>query len=68
MQDIIAAGSQNKKVDTQAIVRLFQSALENWDTDIYNIVKQHVTKIYAHADGTFTVNIGVHMNGCGGRI
>jgi hypothetical protein len=33
--------------------------------------KQHKSshiKIYAHADGNHSVNKGVNINGCGGRI
>ncbi len=70
VEDIIAANSrENKTVDPAAIVRLFQHSVDNWNEDnIPNIVKYHVTKIYAHLDGSFTVEIGVHINGCGGWI
>jgi hypothetical protein len=33
-----------------------------------NIIKAHVTRIYAHDDGSYSVNVGVHISGCGGRI
>jgi hypothetical protein len=32
------------------------------------VIKTHITKIYAHIDGSVTVNVGVHINGCGGTL
>ena len=68
LEDIIAAHEINHKtVDPQAIVRLFEDSIRNWSPEtIPDIIRQHVTKIYAHADGSFTVNVGVFTNGCGG--
>jgi hypothetical protein len=54
-------------VDPKSIVQIYEESLENWDTNLPEIVKQHVTKIYAHTDGSVSVNVGVHINGCGGR-
>jgi len=69
LQDIIARKESNKrKVDPQKIVDLFQYAIDNWEVDKKNIFKYFVNKIYANPDGSFTVHIGVHINGCGGRI
>jgi len=35
----------------------------SWDeTRIPALVKQHITKIYVHADGSCTVNMGVHTD------
>ncbi len=45
-----------------------QEGAKTLDTDIKNVIKNHITKIYAHADGPFTVNIGVHLIDCGSRI
>ena len=65
--DIIARKESNKrKVDPAKIVELFQYAIDNWEVDKKNIVKHHISKIYANIDGSFSVNIGVHINGCGG--
>lgn len=67
--DIITRKELNKrKVDPAKIVELFQYAIDNWEVDKKNIVKHHISKIYANIDGSFSVNIGVHINGCGGRI
>ena len=70
LEDMIAANErENKKVDPKAIVKLFEESVENWnDENIPDIVKYHIAKIYAHTDGTITVNVGVHIVGCGGRI
>jgi len=65
--DIIARKEANKrKVDPAKIVDLFQSSIDNWEVDKKNIIKHHVSKIYANVDGSFSVNIGVHIGGCGG--
>lgn len=69
LEDIIGRRTaRRKKVDPKDIVRLFEDAVENWDIDLPKIIKQHVGKIYAHTDGSCSVNVGVHLNGCGGRI
>lgn len=70
LQDVIAHKSAGgKKADPGKISALFRDALEHWDDEhIKNIVQTFVTKIYAHADGSVTVHVGVHLNGCGGWI
>lgn len=68
LEDIISRRTSNRaQVNPQNIVQIFQDALDNWDTDLPTIIKQHITKIYAHTDGSISVNIGVHLNGCGDR-
>ena len=32
------------------------------------IINFHIARMYANIDGSFTVNVGVHLFGCGGRI
>ena len=69
LEDIIGRRTARRKpVDPQDIVRLFQKAVENWDTDLPMIIKQHVGKIYAHTDGSCSVSVGVHLNGASGDI
>ncbi|PHV69233.1 hypothetical protein CS063_16970 [Sporanaerobium hydrogeniformans] len=69
LEDIILRQSSSQaKVSKEALVNLFKSSLDNWDTDLKNIIKTHVTKIYAHTDGTFTVNVGVHYDNSGRGI
>lgn len=68
LEDIIGRRTANRaQIDPQKIVQIFQDAIDNWDTDLPTIIKQHITKIYAHTDGSISVNIGVHLNGCGDR-
>ncbi len=69
LEDIIQQrSSEHPEVDPAAIVKLLQDSVDNWDdAALPQIVRQHVTKIYAHADGSYTVNVGVHLSGCGGR-
>lgn len=67
LEDIISRRTASRQqVDPQNIVRMFEDAVDNWDDDLPQIIKQLVTKIYAHTDGTISVNVGVHMIG-GGR-
>ena len=69
LEDIIARNASNtKKLDKSQLANFFRSSAENVDDNIKETVKQHITKIYAHADGSFTVNVGVHIAYCGGRI
>ena len=57
------------EVDPTAIVQLFQNAVENWNPEnLKEILKSLITKIYAHVDRSYTVNVGVHISCCGGRI
>ncbi len=69
LEDIITRrASAHPEVDPAAIVRLFQASIGNWNEEnLPTIIRQHIGKIYAHADGTYTVNVGVHIAGCGGR-
>ena len=69
LEDIIARNSTNtRKLDKDKLVKFFKLSAQNVDENMKEVVKQHITKIYAHADGSFTVNVGVHIAYCGGRI
>ncbi|MCI1958149.1 MAG: recombinase family protein [Clostridia bacterium] len=69
LEDIINRNESSKKtISKKKLVALMKDAAENIDKNIKTVIRNHVTKIYAHADGTFTVNIGVHINYCGDRI
>ncbi len=69
LEDIIGRRTARRRpVEPKDIVRLFEESVENWDIDLPTIIKQHIGKIYAHTDGSISVNVGVHINGCGGRI
>jgi len=68
LEDIIGRRTARRtQVAPKDIVQIFQDSLDNWDTDLPTIIKQHITKIYAHTDGSISVSIGVHLSGCGDR-
>lgn len=68
LEDIIARNSKyTKSINKEKLVRLLQGTYENFEWNVKEAIKTHVTKIYAHVDGSFTVNIGVHIDYCGGR-
>ena len=64
LEDIIAKGEEKKTVSVEKLESLFHQMLEDWDSDLKGICKKMI-KIYAHADGSFDLNIGVHITGCG---
>lgn len=69
LKDILAVRESHKQgVAAEDIEKLLNYYIENWD-DAHKkeIINGLIPKIYAHADGTFTVNMGVHLIGCGGR-
>lgn len=70
LEDIISVNTSDRpQVDPAAIVKLFQDSIASWNEEnIPNIIKYHITKIYAHSDGSYEVEIGVHTDYCGGRI
>ena len=71
LEDIIAHKESHggEKLDPAKVVELFHYSTEHFDEKhLKEIIKFHITKIYANIDGSSTVNVGVHLNGCGGRI
>ncbi|MDE5992291.1 MAG: hypothetical protein K2G87_04500, partial [Oscillospiraceae bacterium] len=67
LEDIISRSSKKNPVSAEKIAELFQYSVDNWDTDLKNILKSMI-KIYAHSDGSFDLNIGVHISSCVGWI
>jgi len=71
LQDIIrtAESIRPKQLDPAKLVDMFKTSveeLENCDEiRLREIVHQHVTSIVANVDGTFTINLGVHLEQCG---
>ena len=66
LEDIIGRRTSSRKtVSPDDIMKIFHHAIEDWDNDLPRIIKHHITKIYAHTDGSYSVNVGVHINGCG---
>lgn len=69
LEEIISVNSKKDNTVTRDSIRkVFTDSIENLDTDSSVAVKNLINEIYAHKDGTFTVIMGVHINGCGGRI
>ena len=68
LEDVITYKEKNKTrtLNRDKLVEMLKESAENIDsTDSNTLIRNFVTKIYAHADGTVTVNLGVHINGCG---
>lgn len=67
LEDIIGRRTANRKpVSPENIARIFEEAVDKWDTNLPTIIKQHIGKIYAHTDGSCSVCVGVYLIGCGG--
>ena len=64
LEDIIQRKTAERpEVDPAAIVQLFQNAVENWNPEnLKEILESLITKIDAHVDGSYTVNVGVHIS------
>lgn len=67
LEDILARSSKTDPVSADKIIAMFQHYIDNWDTDLKNILKSLI-KVYAYADGSFDLNIGVHIKSCEGWI
>lgn len=74
LEDIIArAESERPALDPAAVEdMLIEDAglidRELQPQELSNLIRRYITKIYAHIDGSCTVNVGVHITGCGDRI
>ena len=66
LEDILGRKNPKRPVDPEKIAALFRSFAENWSTDLNEIVRSMV-KIYAHPDGSYDMNIGVHIMSCGSK-
>ena len=64
LEDIIGRKNPKRPVDPKKIAAYFRHCAEDWSTDLHDIVRSMV-KIYAHADGSYDLNIGVHIVDCG---
>ena len=67
LHDILAlAERENPTVTSEQIKAIFTAALEDLDNgNARSAIQTCVQKIYANTDGSFSVDIGVHTNGCG---
>lgn len=68
LEDIISnAEAHTGKIDKNSLIAYMKKAAEELENNPAAAIKELV-KIYAHADGSCTVNIGVHLSHCGDRI
>ena len=67
LEDIVGRSDKRNPVSAEKIAELLQHYVETWDTDLKGVL-QSMTKIYAHSDGTYDLEIGVHIMDCGSRI
>lgn len=68
LEDIISnAEAHTGKVNRDSLIAYMKKAAEELENNPAAAIKELV-KIYAHADGSCTVNIGVHLSHCGDRI
>ncbi|MBO5329575.1 MAG: recombinase zinc beta ribbon domain-containing protein, partial [Anaerotignum sp.] len=68
LEDVIAhADKKTEKVDREKLIAYMKKTAEELEANPKAAIRELV-KIYAHADGSCTVNIGVHIGNCGDRI
>ena len=68
LEDIIShAETKAGRVDREALISYMKRTAEELECNPVAAIRELV-KIYAHADGSCTVNIGVHISHCGDRI
>lgn len=68
LKDIITYKSSGKQpITKEEIIVLLEDAKKLLETDIDNAIKSCVNKIYAYPDGSYTVEVGVHITGSSGR-
>ena len=64
LEDIISRKHPSKPVSPKKVTAFLRSCLENWDANLQGVIRDMV-KIYAHPNGDFDLEIGVHVVGCG---
>lgn len=68
LEDIVAnAEKKSGHVDREKLIAYLKNTAEHLEENPKVAIREMV-KIYAHADGSCTVNIGVHLSDCGDRI
>lgn len=61
LEDIIARNELcKKKIDREKLLALLKESKEKIESDTKSVIKCHITELYAHKDGTVSVNMGVH--------
>ena len=67
LEDVIRTReTTSTRIDPEKIEAAFAYSVAHIaDGNMREIIKRHVTKIYAHSDGSYDVELGVYTNGCG---
>lgn len=66
LEDIISRGEKKKPVDVEKIEKFLRESLDQIDENAKQVCKSLV-KVYAHPNGNFDIEVGVHMDGCGSQ-
>lgn len=62
LEDIISRGEEKKPVDVEKIEKFLHESLDQIDENAKQVCKSLV-KVYAHPNGNFDIEVGVHMYG-----
>lgn len=67
LDDLVRMEEQERThVEPQFIEAIFRESVSDLDAgNLAAAIRRNVKKIYAHSDGSCTVEMGVHMDGCG---
>ena len=73
LQDVIANAGGPAPLEHDQVVRYFLSAIHDMESHNLRSALRKCIKIYAHADGSYTICVGANLNvvtctGCGRRI
>lgn len=70
LEEVICAAQKNIKLAPEDIVRKLKQAAEDIGdpSKLKEVIQMVVIKIYAQPDGSFSVLLGVHMDGSPGRV
>ena len=61
LEDIISRGEEKKPVDVEKIEKFLRESLDQIDENAKQVCKSLV-KVYAHPNGNFDIEVGVHMD------
>lgn len=70
LEDIITQReSEHPTIDAAALAAMLRESAGALDADhMPELIRKYVQKIYASPDGSYSVEVGVHLNGCGGPV
>jgi len=64
LEDIVGNKNPHKPVKPERISAFLRHCVETWDSDLRGVIRDMI-KVYAHPNGDFDVEIGVHIVDCG---